>query len=65
MRICISDTGDEMLSNVEIESRAIKYVMRLERRAHREPRDVRHASMPYDISSPPRKIEVKGFGKSA
>lgn len=53
------------MTNVEIESIAIKYVMRLEHRARREPQDVRHNGMPYDIFSPPRKIEVKAFGGSA
>jgi hypothetical protein len=54
-----------MLTNAEIESIAIKHVMSLERGANREPRDVRHGGQPFDIFSPPRKIEVKAFGGSA
>lgn len=54
-----------MFTNVEIESIAINYVMDLEGRADREPQDVRHSGLPYDIFSPPRKIEVKAFGSSA
>src|SRR5262249_4406303 len=44
---------------------AIEYVMGLEREARRQPVDVHLQGFPYDISSPPRKIEVKGFGGSA
>jgi hypothetical protein len=53
------------LTNSEVEDKAIEHVMRLERDARREPQDVRCQGAPYDISSPPRKIEVKAFGRSA
>ena len=35
------------------------------RAAGRLPEDVRRAGKPYDISSPPRKIEIKAFSQSA
>jgi hypothetical protein len=53
------------LSNAEIERAAIEYVMGLERQAFRQPEDVRLQGFPYDVSSLPRKIEVKAFGGSA
>lgn len=53
------------VSNTETERIAIEFVMQIERQAGREPEDVRRAGAPYDISSPPRKIEVKAFGGSA
>jgi hypothetical protein len=53
------------LANAEIERAAIEYVLELERRAGREPVDVHLQGFPYDVSSPPRKIEVKAFGGSA
>lgn len=53
------------MSNSETERRAIEYVMEMERRHGRQPQDVRLERRPYDVSSPPRKIEVKAFGGSA
>ncbi len=53
------------MNNAEIERAAIEYVMGLEREARRHPVDVHLQGFPYDISSPPRKIEVKAFGGSA
>lgn len=53
------------MGNRETERIAIEYVMDLERSAGRAPEDVRLTGAPYDISSPPRKIEVKAFGGSA
>lgn len=51
--------------NHEVERVAIEHVMQLERAAGRIPKDVHRAGVPYDIESPPRKIEVKAFSKSA
>jgi hypothetical protein len=56
---------EDALTNAETERVAIEYVMALERKAGRQPEDVRRKGMPFDISSPPRKIEVKSFGRSA
>lgn len=53
------------MTNAETEHVAIQYVMNLERAAGRVPSDVRRARLPYDVSSPPRKIEVKAYGRSA
>jgi len=53
------------VANAETERLAIEHVMQLERAAGREPEDVSRRGAPYDISSPPRKIEVKAFGGSA
>ncbi|SCG69535.1 DUF3883 domain-containing protein [Micromonospora zamorensis] len=53
------------MGNSEIERIAIEYVMELERRNGRVPEDVHLTSAPYDVSSPPRQIEVKAFGASA
>jgi Protein NO VEIN, C-terminal len=39
--------------------------MQIERAAGREPEDVHLRGLPYDVSCPPRKIEVKAFGGSA
>jgi hypothetical protein len=39
--------------------------MAAERAAGRLPEDVRRAGKPYDIFSPPRKIEIKAFSRSA
>ena len=39
--------------------------MAAERAAGRLPGNVRRAGKPYDISSPPRKIEIKAFSRSA
>jgi hypothetical protein len=54
----------ELVGNKAIESAAIEWVMTLERRAGREPRDARYERGPADIESPPRVIEVKAAGKS-
>jgi len=54
-----------LLANAEIEHVGIEYVMQLERQAGRQPEDVHKQGFPYDVSSPPRKIEVKAFGGSA
>jgi hypothetical protein len=51
--------------NSEVERVAIEHVMALERAAGREPEDLHNQGKPYDIDSPPRKIEVKAFGGSA
>lgn len=48
-----------MPSNSETGRIAVEYVMQLERAAGREPVDTRPSGEPYDITSPPRKIEVK------
>jgi hypothetical protein len=53
------------MGNSEIERSAIDHVLDLERRAGRIPEDVHLRGFPYDVSSPPRKIEVKAFGGSA
>jgi hypothetical protein len=53
------------VANTDTERLAIEYVMQLERDAGRTPADVSHRGVPYDVSSPPRKIEVKAFGRSA
>ena len=53
------------MANTEIERAAIEHVLELERKAGREPVDVHLQGFPYDVSSPPRKIEVKAFGGSA
>ena len=53
------------VANADVERAGIEYVMRLEREAGRHPEDVHQQSFAYDVSSPPRKIEVKAFGGSA
>lgn len=53
------------MSNSETERIATLFVMQLEQAAGRRPEDVRHRGVPYDVSSPPRKIEIKAFGGSA
>jgi Protein NO VEIN, C-terminal len=53
------------MTNVEIERQAIEHVLRLDRTAGREPTDLHLKGAPYDIDSPPRKIEVKAFSGSA
>ncbi len=52
------------MSNRKTEDFAVDVVMRLEREAGREPVDVRQAGASWDVSSPPRNIEVKAFGSS-
>ncbi len=54
------------MANADIERAGIEYVLRLEREAGRHPEDVHdQRGFSYDVSSPPRKIEVKAFGGSA
>ncbi len=53
------------MTNSEVERKAIEHVIAQERAAGRQPEDVRGRNQPYDIASPPRKIEVKAFGGSA
>jgi hypothetical protein len=53
------------MGNSETERVAIQHVLELERQSGRTPVDVHLDRLPYDISSPPRKIEVKAFGGSA
>jgi hypothetical protein len=53
------------LANAETERAGIEYVVKLERDAGRQPEDVHVRGFPFDVSSPPRKIEVKAFGGSA
>ncbi len=53
------------MANAEVERIAIEHVMQLEREAGREPEDVHLRGVPYDIASPPRKIEVKAVSGSA
>jgi hypothetical protein len=53
------------MANAEVERIAIEHVMQLERDAGSEPTDVHSRGVPYDISSPARKIEVKAFSRSA
>src|SRR5437899_2331723 len=55
----------ELSSNHAIENAAIQWIIELERRAGREPRDTRFRGAPADIESPPRIIEVKAIGKTA
>ena len=54
----------ELIGNKLIEDAAVDWVLELERAAGREPRDTRYARSAADIESPPRKIEVKAFGRS-
>lgn len=53
------------MANSETERRAIEFVMQCELAAGRVPEDVSRKGAQFDISSPPRKIEVKAFGGSA
>jgi hypothetical protein len=53
------------MANSEVERIAIEHVIELERAAGRQAEDVHDRGKPYDIASPPRKIEVKAFGGSA
>jgi hypothetical protein len=55
---------EEIRGNKAIEDAAISWVMDLERAAGREPIDTRYRGAPADISSPPRLIEVKAFGRT-
>ncbi|MFJ7944172.1 protein NO VEIN domain-containing protein [Streptomyces sp. NPDC096354] len=53
------------MGNKQTEQSAIEHVMALERAAGREPKDVHTTGLPFDVDSPPRKIEVKAFSRSA
>ncbi|MFF1844509.1 protein NO VEIN domain-containing protein [Streptomyces sp. NPDC058217] len=53
------------MGNRQTEQSATEHVMALERAAGREPKDVHATGLPYDVDSPPRKIEVKAFSRSA
>jgi len=55
----------ELRGNKAIENAAIAWVMELERKAGREPRDTRYRGAPADIESPPRLIEIKAVGKES
>jgi hypothetical protein len=55
----------ELAGNKALEDAAIEWVIELERRAGREPRDTRRTGGVADIESPPRVIEVKASGGSA
>lgn len=59
------DTGMEATSNRAVEDAAIGWVLHLEREAGRVPVDARGTGAAADISSPPRMIEVKAYGRSA
>jgi hypothetical protein len=61
----IGHMEEPTMPNLETERLAIAFVMERERAAGREPVDVHLAGNPYDVWSPPRKIEVKAFGGSA
>jgi hypothetical protein len=65
MMVTPAREGGTLLANADVERAGIEYVMRLEFEAGRRPEDVHLQGFPYDISSPPRKIEVKAFGGSA
>ncbi|MFF3938331.1 protein NO VEIN domain-containing protein [Streptomyces phaeofaciens] len=53
------------MGNKETEQAAITHVIALELAAGRDPKDVRTSSLPYDVESLPRMIEVKAFSRSA
>lgn len=50
-----------VIGNVERERRAIKAVMRYERKKRRNPEDVHSQKLGYDVKSRRRFIEVKGL----
>lgn len=55
-----------LLRGKQVENAAIAWVLELEREVGREPIDARYErGFTGDISSPPRIIEVKAFGRSA
>jgi hypothetical protein len=54
------DAANSFLSHKAIETRALEWVADLERRAGRVPQIQAGTDMGIDISSPPRRIEVKG-----
>jgi hypothetical protein len=53
------------MANDQVEADAIEHVLALEKQAGRAPVDVSRAGKPYDVASPPPKIEVKAYGGSA
>lgn len=54
------------LRGKQVEDAAIAWVLELERAAGRKPEDRRYErGYPGDVSSPPRIIEVKAFGRTA
>lgn len=55
----------ELTNNRAVEDAAIAWVLRIEREAGRESADTRGTGAAADVSSPPRLIEVKAYGKSA
>lgn len=55
----------EIVGNQAVEKAAIEYVIAKEAAAERLAVDVRGTGAAGDVSSPPRMIEVKAFGKSA
>lgn len=55
----------EPTTNRAVESAAIQWVLELEHEAGRDPLDTRGTGAAGDISSPPRTIEVKAYGRSA
>lgn len=57
--------ADPLTGPKAIESAAIAWVMECERRAGREPVDVRYRGAAGDVESPPRTIEVKASGRTA
>src|SRR3954452_20392372 len=54
-----------LTSNRAKEDAAIAWILELEQRAGRVPRDTRYRGAPADIESGDRVIEVKAFGKRA
>jgi hypothetical protein len=55
----------ELTSNKAVEDAAIEWVLRIEREAGRDAVDTRGTGAAADVSSPPRLIEVKAYGRSA
>lgn len=55
----------ELTSNTAVENAAIAWVLQIERGAGRNPVDTRGTGAAADVSSPPRVIEVKAYGRSA
>lgn len=64
-RLTSSPIVPPLTSNRAKEDAAIAWVLELERRAGRTPRDTRHQGEPADVVSDGRIIEVKAFGKRA
>jgi hypothetical protein len=55
----------ELTNNRSVEDAAIAWVLRIEHEAGREAVDTRGTGAAADVSSPPRLIEVKAYGRSA